>query len=312
MTAGIDVFFTGLMLICFDGQLSCPKGPYAEQHTDKYPNTAWVVRADGKSTPCGRTSPEETRLELTYSPEELNRTDGQVKCEREKVGDRMVCVLADDPLEREICVIPSSGTLARNKLLDEGFRGLPHLDEIDRRFKVLRMEKLKSPYVPTRIYFPDGVVNTGPKWPGADRNQTTPWYRSNGNAGGDLPRDLSDRLSVTYQAETSLSLVVTICGTNQSLIVLEPKLEAKTASVVFRNAAKKPPNPDLVGQFDDLDYLLWYYPLGSWDTPFSGTCPDFPSRDAVLLRCIRDSDKGCAYRPSLQSDSIFWPTVVKP
>ena len=48
----IDVFFTGLMLICLDGQPNCPKGPYAKD----YPNTAWVVQADGISEPCGWSS----------------------------------------------------------------------------------------------------------------------------------------------------------------------------------------------------------------------------------------------------------------
>jgi len=308
---GIDVVFTGLMLICFDGQLSCPKGPYAERYPDKYPNTAWVVRADGASMPCGRKSTEVTRLDLIYSPNEFDPTDINVKCVNE-VGDRKSCALADDLSEREICVVPDSGTLSRNKLLDEGFRGLPHLDEVDRRFKVLRKEQLKAPYVPTRIYFPDGLVNSGAKWPGANEGQTTLWYRSNGNASGDLPRDLSDRLKVTYEAVAPVNLTVTICGSDQKLIVLKQKMAAKTASVVFRNTAKEPLSPDQVGQFDDLGYLLWYYPLGSWDTPFGGTCPDYTSKDAVLLRCVRDTATGCAYRPSLQSDIRFWPPVVKP
>jgi hypothetical protein len=308
---GFDIVLTGLMLICLDGQPSCPKGPYA---TDKYPNTAWVVRADGKSMPCGRESPETTRLELIYDPKELYPVDeSKVHCEPERLG-RRACVLVDSLVtlsDQEICVTPSSGALTRNDLVDKELRGLPHLDEVDRRFKALRMERLKAPYVPTRIYFPGGLIDTGPKWPDASLTRTTLWYRSNGNAGGDLPRDLSDRLKASYGALVPINLDVTFCGTNQRLIELKQK-EA-TATVVLRNVTKEDyAKIDQVGQFDDIGYLVWYYSLGLWDTPFGGTCPDYALKDTVLLRCVRDSATGCAYRPNLPSDTRFWPPMVKP
>jgi hypothetical protein len=310
MAAVIDVFFTGLMLICLDGQPNCPKGPFAVSQ-GKNLNTSWVVKADGESMPCGRDSPEKTQLEIAFLTNDFDYDPGNViAC---TVGSgRVICVLLpDDVLDREICVTPSSGTLDRNELLDKGLSGLPHLDEMDQRFKTLRTEQLKAPYVPTRIYFPDGVVNTGDKWPSAVPEQPTLWYRSNGSSGGDLPRGMSDRLKVTYQAKTPFKVSVTICGSSQKLIELTLKAKVKTAEVVLRNAARDL-NPDHVGQFDDLGYLLWYYPLGSWDTPFGGACPDYSSKDPVLLRCIRDSRDGCAFRRSQQSDTKFWPPVVRP
>jgi len=293
---GIDIFLTGLMLLCLDGQPNCPAGE----------NLAWVVRADGTSMPCGRISPEKTRLEVTYLPkEEFDIDEAQIICERESVGDRFRCVLP----EGEICVIPSSGVLASNQLLGEVLHGLPRLDEIDRRFKTVQVDRLSNPfYVSGRIHYPRGVVDVGAKWPGPTR-----WFRSDGGAGGGLPRELSDRLKVTYQMANQMEkfLTVTDCGARK-LIVFKRNPEAEKAEIILRNAAVVPPEAEHIDQYDDLAYLIWYYRLGSWDTPF-GSCPDYTAarKDAILLRCVRDSALGCAQRP-LQSDTRFWPPTFRP
>jgi len=71
--SGIEVAFSGLMLICFSGQHECP--------TSRTENTAWVIRAKeyapGRDAAdpgivCGRKSKEATTLKLTYLDADFN------------------------------------------------------------------------------------------------------------------------------------------------------------------------------------------------------------------------------------------------
>jgi hypothetical protein len=289
----IDVFFTGLMLICLDGQPNCPVKGYQD-----YPNTAWVVIADGQGKPCGWNSNEITRLELRFLSLDFQYTESNTSYCKEQDNGFVRCLLPDG----DLCVTPPAPAL--NQTIELSLRWVPRLDQVDRRFKGLRADRLSNPgYVPARINFAKGIIGSGPKWP-LDVNPVR-WYRSDGSVGGPLPRELSDRLKVTYAGDT---LEIAPCDTQNPLIVL--KANSSNAAVEFRNRAENP-TPDYVAEYDDLAYLLWYYRLASWDTTF-GTCPNysFVDRDAVLLRCVRDSQYGCSSYPPLASDTRYWPAML--
>src|SRR4051794_38858821 len=172
----IDIFFTGLMLICLDGQQNCPVGSFAK-------NTAWVVKADGTSKPCGWDSREVTELELEFSSGEFDYTPSNF-CNN-KNGFTIRCILPEGDLCIDLPAFP-------NNQLENSLQRLPRLDDVDRRFKELRVDRLNNAYyVPARIHFPPGLIGAGPKWP-SDAEPTL-WFRSDGSEGGALPRELSDR-----------------------------------------------------------------------------------------------------------------------
>lgn len=289
MPTGIDVFFNGLMLICIAGQPNCPR---------VQENIAWVVKADGSSAPCGRTSPEITQLVFKFRENQFSlKTFIEIKCEPESGYSR--CIFPAGI--REICLKPSPITpTPENQIRPGSLQALPRLDEVDSRFKAVLDSRLGDlAYVPTRIHFPYGVIDAGPKWPPG----RTPilWYRSDGSAGGALPRELSDRLKVTYSQASTLKL-----NTCDDVPLAELVKVEGSDGIVLQNAAIERPLAKSVGEFDDLGYLVWYYPLGSWDASF-GTCPN----DARLLRCIREGRKDCAYQPFLASDTTFWPPKIR-
>lgn len=300
MAIGVEVFLSGLMLICLDGQTNCPVGTYA-------PNTAWVVKADGKSEPCGWKSTTETILELSFKTGDFYPPLGKwVSDNICKVGNNeTVCSPLSDG---DLCIYTSPATQEQRQ--EASLRWLPRLDEVDRRFKALRPERIKdSGYVPARIHFPTGVVGAGPKWPDVATPNPRRWFRSDMSASGALPRELSDRVRVVY--DSARKIEVKSCGDASLLISLMPKVNR--AKLVFQNRADK--LDDYEGDyFNDLTYLLWYYRLGAWDTRY-GFCPEFSvdKKDAVLLRCYQN-DVGYPYCSAYgtAASTRFWPPMLGP
>jgi len=293
----IDVFFTGLMLICLEGQPSCP--------VNYRPNTAWVVQADwNKSTPCGwQHSKEVTTLELRFLTDQFNFIQSRpANCHKDDLDSTMTqCDLPTRKIT-DVCVDPIG---SKAQQLDPSLQLVPRLDEVDGRFKALDMELLKNlDFVPTQIHFSKGKIGAGPKW--MRNNMATLWYRSDGDAGGALPRELSDRLRVTYGDTRSLN--INDCE-GAPLITLTAK--SGNAMVVFRNRADVIV-PDVVNGYDNLAYLLWYYRLGLWATD-SKRCPEYTdnNKDAVLLRCARVGDHPCSSF-DFARDTVHWPPMLAP
>jgi len=293
MATGIDVFFTGLMLICLDGQPNCPVGGYK--------NTAWAVKANGPRKVCGWYSTEETTLELKFVEDDFKGPwpDSCRKVKNEKGQYEIICPLSSE----QVCLLPNPK--AANPPPPK-LEGLPRLDEIDRRLLAPDKELLENyDYVSTRIQFPTGEISAGDKWP--IEGNPTRWYRSDGDTDASFPRELSDRLKVAYVKATELTL--TDCS--KDLIKLTP--EKDNADVVIRNVSKYPPVPDYddEGIYESLAYLLWYYRLGSWDTQ-TDHCPNYTraKKDSVILRCVSKKETGCVYDPSAATDTRFWPPMV--
>ena len=302
MATGIDVFFTGLMLICLDGQPNCPARTGW--------NTAWVVKADGPRRVCGVDSLVETELELRFNGADFTyHASGEVECKPEVEGSSTI--RCNNFTEGRICL--ETDSLRENQFPDRGLEQLPRLDELDRRFKFVLRERLRGPYVPSSIDFPKGLISAGAKWPSDIRPRL--WYRSDRDAGGALPRELSDRLRVTYPEATTITL--TTCGPEEPAPLLYLTRRVPNAQVTFRNRGNPLPF-DSRGGFDNLTYLLWYYLLGSWATG-SGNCPEYaPERPntAIVLSCVRERDRerdaNCACYDACDADTTFWPPVVKP
>src|ERR1700730_6495469 len=101
MVPGIDVYFTGLMLICIAGQPECPKE-----------NTAWVVKADGtNSLPCGWKSDTTTTLQLRFKrddfcPKEADLATCVPNCRADNNDKTMVvCELEDTKgPQHKVCI----------------------------------------------------------------------------------------------------------------------------------------------------------------------------------------------------------------
>jgi hypothetical protein len=300
MAAGIDVFFTGLMLICLDGQdKTCPVGKYEK-------NTALIVKANGPRRICGWYSSEENKLELRFKKGDFEgqKPKSTLDCKEtknEKGEYEVICSLP----EMDICLVPDQHKTYPNPKLEN----LPRLDEIDRRL-LAPMEKLleNDSYVSARIHFPTGEITTDDWWP--TEGSPTRWYRSDGDTDKAFPRGLSDRLKVAYGKANKLTL--TDCK-GADIIVLTPQRDG--ADVVLQNISKYPPTPDYddEGIYESLSYLLWYYRLGSWDTR-SGKCPDYTKakKDAIVLRCVSKEETGCVYDPRAKNDTRFWPPMLGP
>lgn len=300
MATGIDVFFTGLMLICLDGS-DCAR----EGH---FPNTAWVVKADGPRKICGWEDQTSTTLELRFKETDFKLTVDVDSVCGDPENDVYSC-----PLTREtICVVPRPAP--EEQRLEHSLQWLPQLDEVDQRFKAVLPERLEDKYyVSTRIHFPTGVVGAGERWPprGAEAGFPRLWFRSDSSAGGALPRELSDRVQVTFERAEWLEL--SACDGKPWIVLraVARKEERRAAPVFIRNFADVVYRDEVSG-YDNLAYLLWYYRLGSWLTS-RGSCPEYSKdkRDAIVLRCRRE-DAPCACYKNCDRDSSFWPPVLAP
>lgn len=198
--SGIDVVLTGLMLICFDGQPNCPDG-----------NRAWIVKAkpDGNE-PCELKSGTTTTLEILFDSDGFGYTNNTdwFDCSKDKTtlpgNTQVTCkfVKSTGAVQDSLCVDLDYYTAPKHQRLDSNLKSLPRLDEVDRRFKAVIPERLTNPYyVPTVLRFPAGAITAGLPWPLSDKPKLKPtlWMRSDGSAGGALPRELSDRVKVSYE-----------------------------------------------------------------------------------------------------------------
>ncbi len=296
----IDVFLGGLMLICLNGQKDCPVG--------KLGNTAWVVKAGpqaDKAKICERESTEVTHLILRFSADQFFKESGPLedKCKTDKGITECKLYLTgatgEDHDFENICVIPNAQDSTQE--LDSSIQQVPRLAEIDRRFILLSTDYLKNTkWVPTQIHFPLGVIGAGPKW-WKDNTIPTPWSRSDGSKDGTLPRALSDKLKVTYQGATSLKVM-----TCDGKPLIEITLKTFTASgdvYVLNYADNLTPARNNSYHYEDLDYLVWYYRLGIWDT-YTQKCP----LDAIVLSCYWVNSTYCAKNNA--ADSTHWPPVM--
>lgn len=311
MATGIDVFLTGLMLICIQDQPNCPQGSYTDKYPDRYQNTAWAVKANEENGPekkvCGWYRGERTRFEVKFKKDDFDEPvlGGNVTCLDGKNGYKL-CGLGS---YRDVCLIPDPPSDKKVSSLDN----LPRLDEIDRRLVAPR-EALRD-YISNTIHFPTGTITSGPIWPtnqDGTPGKATRWYRSDGIGDAALPRQLSDRLKVAYSKAASIT--VTNC-VGITLIKLTPKLD--NAAVLVQNVATYPPVPDYKTEdgigYDHLTYLAWYYLLGEWDTE-NGDCPEYErtKKNPVLLGCVSKKGVSCSFNPSADTDSRFWPPMLGP
>lgn len=297
----IHVFFAGLMLICLQGQANCP------QEDGK--NTAWVVKADGVSKPCGWDRKEKTTLEVEYRTEAFTAEefiDNDRLCRRE--DGKTICKLDE---VKDLCLVPQR---TNQQDVSRKVRQIPHIDVISKPpgdgtsgsyFKEWNAVQLNDRrLVPNRISFDDGRIKRLFIWP--KKGVRPNWSRSKGGRSG-LPRNLSDRLKAIYHADT---IDLDDCGKGDFKLKLRP--EVRDAKITFRNRADQVEFDQPIAGFDELTYLLWYYRLGSWNT-HSGECPTYShhTKDAVLLRCKREfPNEKCAY--DIQSTSVFWPVMMGP
>jgi hypothetical protein len=183
------------------------------------------------------------------------------------------------------------------------------MGEIDRRIKGLDATLLGNyDYVPTTINFPKGSISAM-KWPPTSGpiEQPRQWSRSNGVADKVFPRELADRLRISYDDSGALDL--TECGSATPFISLELVSGVERGEVEFFNMADSGPAHGKVDNYADLTYLLWYYRLGSWE---SGTCPNYTGRGdgAVVLRCSPADT--CTFYGSPDRIGTMWPPHLGP
>src|SRR6476659_899061 len=139
MAAGIDVFFTGLMLICLDGQPNCPV-------SGNYRNSAWVVKTDDRSAPCKFNDTTETTLHLQFDERALTTTyviDGWVTCTTKDYN--VDCKFNDLAKLPKLCIDVDPPPAPADQKLKASLQWLLRIDEVDRRFKAVRTELLANP-----------------------------------------------------------------------------------------------------------------------------------------------------------------------
>jgi hypothetical protein len=295
---GITVALSGLMLVCLYDQSDCAN-PWKTDLNLR--NTAWVVQADGPRNVCGRRLRERTQLELRH-----REGEGKIKtpryCERREYKPGFYEIACPLPEKTNICIYPDDASRAKPYDLSR----LPRLDNIDSRFLGLKAD-LKNPYY-YGVYFPDGDFEAGASWPGT--GQPTRWYLSKG-WNDTYPTELSDRLWSKYPKAKYIS--IRNCANNDELAVFYPA--SANVELTIRNVSidRNYPVPDYRGPYEVLDYLLWYYQLGDWDTP-SGTCPTYTwyRKDAILPQCVSKGKPGCVYVPNAAGDSRYWPVMLAP
>ncbi len=319
---GIDVFFTGLMLICLKDDKDCP--------TRTGWNTAWVAKANGPQKTCGWYNTVKTRLQLEFLADDFELDPPESKyCE--EVEEEAVKVVRCQIPEGNICLEPDDFE-RRNHIDYDSLEGLPRLYEIDQRSNGLRENRLKdSSYTPTSLDFRTGMIRAGDLWPSS--SPYTCWYRSDCREDQYFPRALSDSLKVTYKYARRLRLYS--CAGGPFSIVIYRISEADEVAVTIRNLANtlrlsrlpKAPGMGPVLQdpaeqaevfFDVLPYLLWYYRLGYWEKRRGDMrreeCPEytFERRNAVLLGCMSEEpkrDESCINKATPRQ-TTFWPPML--
>jgi hypothetical protein len=296
---GIDLFLTGLMLICLDGQPGCQVGDYQ--------NAAWVIKATNTGEPCGYSLNIDTELRLQFGKDDFSVSYNELVCDDAIPRN---CTIPDGycgPAPYDLYVNVDRLPSLEDQHVDT--RWLPQIDDVDPRFGTVDPYKLNDAgNIPVRLRFQTGTIKAGAKWPPAAANAGKPinWFRSNKKAGGYLPSELSDRLRIRYGKAKMMSLV---CR-GKTLIVLARK--KSTGSVTIGNFAFALSHKD-GDDFEDIAYLLWYYPLGTW-TSISGSCPPYKTdgTGAIVLRCAKKRGQRCSYFGSGNASTRFWPPMLKP
>jgi hypothetical protein len=293
---GIDVFFAGLMLICLKDQPNCPAGGYGND------NTAWVVKADGESKPCGWDSKAKTALVIQFDRDKFKYIPGgTLDCASG------ACIVPETP-GADLCVSADPNEASRRETT---LGRLPVLDSMDERFLAINPDRLKDETkVPFRLHFNSGILGASSYWP-SDGNPTL-WLRSNGREDGALPRNLSERLRVSYEGARSFQ--VKKCGDETNFLIrleLRPGMNTGQVTLLNRGSGLQAEG-DKVGDNDVLTYLIWYYRLGVWKTA-DGDCPQYTStkKDATLLSC-RHSRLRCFDTSAGEGGTIYWPTMLRP
>jgi len=294
---GIDVFLTGMMLICFPDQEGCP--------VLGGNNTAWVVEAKPQTKVCGWDSEYmDTTLELRFRRDQLELKEDPYRLCRD-IDDETECNLA---AQRNIFIEPYPRPSPSDQELTSSLRSLPRMSNIDLRFKEFSRTLLDS-YAPQRIQFRPGVIGAGRRWP-PDLIRKRQWFRSNHDSGL-LPKELADSVKVSYEKASYL----TIENDAGTLLKLAPKPGGREYQVTIRNRGENlKPHED--GRYDDLAYLLWFYRLGTWTT-MNGSCPPFKdmddNRDVVLPRCSRvsgNSSVRCS-QYAIEGSTRYWPAMLR-
>lgn len=322
MAVGVDVVFTGLMLICLEGDVDCP--------LDEAKNTAWVLKVEGERTSCGWYTRRDQHFEMRFRIDDfLPLKTVPDRCTEDPDDTNfLLCDLPDD----RICVVPFPDPLPVNQDLDQALTPLPKLEEIDRRFQRLRTERVNDPsYIVASVQFPTGEASA-PLWPNSD--SPTLWYRSDMSTDrdllpevpndpwlvyraepitdGELPRVMSDRLQERYSNATEIA--VRSCEGQQFQILLTPQVA--NAQVTIKNRSDIQDYAQFgQGLFTEFTYLLLYYQLGRWETS-DEECPGHAQdlTRAVLLSC-KHADFGrqmCACYDGCDAHTTFWPPILRP
>lgn len=294
MAYPVDIFFSGLMIICLAGQVDWPTGENV--------NTAWIVKAEGPQRVCGWLSEVKSDLILQFSTDDF-KYDEHHK-ERRICRERTSTVECRLPAG-QICLVLDAARQSPNTI-EDSLKDIPRLPEIDERFDEIRSKRLLyRGWVPTRIHFPLGKIGAGDIW--TVKGKPVLWRRSNGVHDEYLPRYLSDRLKASYAGVASIALKM--CDAERYMLTLTPKRDNGRA--VFQNRANRLPYYSPEG-LENLTYLLWNYRLGAWK-PNRAECPQYTyeRRDAVLLSCNPfDECTPCAMSTDGPANTTFWPPML--
>lgn len=294
---GFDVAFSGLMIICLQGQQFCPK----QTPSSAYPNTAWVLKGtDGSSSKniCGYNLDEKTTLELQLEADHWDLRDPQSKC-----------VASNGTTKCRIDFSPACIGTDRMESFSLGKRlkNLPNQPMVDDRFVGWRVDRLTdSSYVSNRIHFSGGKVRGAAYWK-VDHSGSGPtldidWLRTRDDAS---VGKLSPALIVNYP--NSSKVIVKNCSTGDVVLELTNKTAGKAIVVANQTAT---PGVDIGAQaYDLLPFLLWYSRMASWDTA-DGECPSYSSGDASILKCRHPANpqRRCSGYPP--AESVYWPPYL--
>lgn len=286
---GVEVFLSGLIVLCLTGS-NCTAVTGM--------NTAWVVKAR-RETVCGWPSPFYTDLFVSFKDQEFKYPEDICV----KDGETVSCAIGEE-FRKITLTADRSGTESVGSL-----KYLLKAGDVDKRFQSINKSALRDRVnVPTYFLFSGGAIGAGDRWPpdGTMRR----WMRSNGKAdaaGGALPGELTDRLKVAYADAGKVEFVD---SSGYVILSLVSTGKVANANVTIQNRASQRPDPEQVGGFEDLAYLLWYNRLGDWTDTY---CPAFGGgeKGAVLLRCAEvEEGKSCSCYDNCAAGNRFWPPVI--
>ncbi len=295
--ATIDVLLSGLMIVCLESDPYCFRN-----EVEGFPNTAWVINADGKRKPCGWNAKERTELEL--------RILVGVGTVTTNGGCSETCKKVEDPsgsgifylrcpLEKckKICVDPNIKT---DLEMRKNLKHLPRISDLDERWVGLRTDRLLSPkYVDTSIHFEHGKIGSDGVW---KNDGPIKWESTRGHWSA---RELADTMNVRYTLVKHVDL--TDCAGDW---VYRIRPTGAALDVEIRNIVPPPiPKARKNGDYWEIPYLLWYLDLLSWEA--ASACPDYTKKNgAGVLRCDNLAKGDCYYY--MQGSTVYWPAMRGP